>query len=193
MDTFYSLSSNDISERSKSASSLLHHIFFSNDSAEENGMEVDEMDEQSQKMFDALVKDGSYAFTRLLNGLCSGRASARQGFASCFTTFLKLSFQVVPSSMVNNDEEKCWMDYFMNNMKGDDQSVSSTSDFVRKVLLDHTSSIDCTTDRKGNSKRAKKGSEERDHMFGQLFGILAVIRSETLNVGGSKSSFEVRM
>lgn len=208
MDTFYSLSSNDPKERSVSASSLLHHVFLSSSStttsnnnnsnssssSNDEDMKVDH-DDQSQQIFDALVKDGCYALTRLLNGLCSGRASARQGYASCFSSFLKLSFQIVPESLTGSNSNKCWMEYFMEqSTDNDNEQLSMTpGGYVRKVLLDHTSVTETTTDRKGNTKKAKKGSEERDHLFGKLFGILAVIRSGTLNVDGSESSFEVRL
>ena len=76
MDTFYSLSSNDPSERSIAASSLLSYLFLSSSSAGSEDVDID-----------SIVKDGFYALTRLLKGLCSGRASARQGFASCLATF----------------------------------------------------------------------------------------------------------
>ena len=73
MDTFYSLSSNDASERNLAAASLLEHIFSF------QGKNIDDAS--------GSVKDGCYALTRLLKGLCSGRASARQGFASCLSSF----------------------------------------------------------------------------------------------------------
>ena len=186
MDTFYTLSSHDPKERNVSASSLLHHIFLSSNDVKEND------DEEAKKRLDALVKDGCYALTRLINGLCSGRASARQGYASCLSSFLKLSFQLVPSFAMG-DGKKCWMDHFMEhnteNIEGD---TMTKSEYVKKTLLDQTKLAECTKDKNGVPHNAKKGSEERDYMFGKLFGILSVVRSGTLSLDESDSSFEVR-
>lgn len=158
MDTFYSLAADDAAERSFAASSMIKHVFISYD-GEEGGI-------------DATVKDGCYALTRLMNGLCSGRASARQGFASCLASFLKMSFKLGPG----NDSDKCWMDLFMKNLG--EQSDIGPAEFVRKLLLQSTNLEAPAKGQKNVGKRSR--SEERDHRFGRLFGILAVVRSGTL-------------
>ena len=79
----------------------------------------------------------------------------------------------------------------MEHMDEAKDKSMTTCQFVRKKLIDHTSSLESSTDRKGCTKRAKKGSEERDHMFGKLFGVLAVIRSGTLATDDSTFEFEV--
>ncbi len=185
MDTFYSLSSNDNQERSVAGSSLLHHLFLSIDADLKRSDDKTDA-EKYQKRFDALIKDGCYAFTRLLNGLCSGRASARQGYASCLSSFLKLSFQLGPPKDLYPDGS-CWMEHFMQHMDESKDKNMTPLEFVRKQLLDHTSS-----QKKGHSKREKKGSEERDYVFGKLFGILAVARSGILG-GTAVTSCEVRI
>ena len=61
----------------------------------------------------------------------------------------------------------------------DDEGGSSGEDhpaeFVRKLLLTQTTPRSVL-----GQKAAKKGSEERDYIFGRLFGIMAVVRSGTL-------------
>merc|ERR1712038_1499742 len=132
MDTFYSLSSNDQRERSTAGSSLLHHLFLSIDA---DGKINDKTDgDKNQNKFDALIKDGSYALTRLLNGLCSGRASARQGYASCLASFLKLSFQLGPSKDLYPGGG-CWMEHFMRHMSKPQDENMTPLGFVRKQLL----------------------------------------------------------
>lgn len=193
MDTFYSLSSNDPSQRSIAASSLLSYLFLSSSSDGSGDGNSDDVD------IDSIVKDGFYALTRLLKGLCSGRASARQGFASCLATFLKLSFKLGPTSNTSSEAEddnskwagKCWMDCFMDHYSsstenkqeekeddGDEEELSynSSSEFVRFKMVKTTSH----SRNMSSSKRRKGGSEERDYNFGQLFGILAVVRSGIL-------------
>mmetsp|Transcript_58105 Transcript_58105/g.64957 ORF Transcript_58105/g.64957 Transcript_58105/m.64957 type:complete len:163 (+) Transcript_58105:53-541(+) len=71
LDSFYSLSSQDPNERSQAAQVLLHHCLLGPS---------------------ANSKDAAYAFRRLLNGLCSGRAAARQGNASALSSFFKDCF-----------------------------------------------------------------------------------------------------
>lgn len=154
MDTFYSLASNDATERSYAASSMIKHIFFGQANDKEG--------------IDALIKDGTYAMTRLMKGLCSGRASARQGFASCLATFLRLSFRLRPNEEEYDD---LWIDLFRNNGK----EQVEPAEFVRNQLSDSTN-----VDGGSKSMGKKSRSEERDHRFGRLFGILAVVRSGTL-------------
>ena len=55
--------------------------------------------------------------------------------------------------------------------QGDDHPA----EFVRKLLL-----VQTTPQSVRGQKAAKKGSEERDYIFGRLFGIMAVVRSGTL-------------
>lgn len=133
MDTFYGLASSSGLERATAATALVQHIVVS-----------------SSK------EDGKYAFQRLCKGLCSGRASARQGYASCLSTLIKLSLS--PESSI------CWYD--------DDQNVLV---WLREQLLHYTSPSG------HNASSPKRGGEDRDYKFGRLFGILAMIRSGTLS------------
>mmetsp|Transcript_4543 Transcript_4543/g.8755 ORF Transcript_4543/g.8755 Transcript_4543/m.8755 type:complete len:259 (-) Transcript_4543:5-781(-) len=168
MDTFYSLASNDARERSIAASSMIKHIFFEK-----------EVKNDDKEGIDALVKDGIYALTRLMKGLCSGRASARQGFASCLAMFLRLSFKLRPNKGNDDDgDDRLWIELFMKDAKGPVEA----SEFVRNQLNDNTN-IDgpsSSSDKKKKSMGKKNRSEEKDHRFGRLFGILAVVRSGTL-------------
>ncbi|CAJ1943042.1 unnamed protein product [Cylindrotheca closterium] len=139
LDSFYGLSSEDPRERSNSAKTMLHQCLLGPD---------------------ANSKDASYALRRLLNGLCSGRAAARQGNASALTSFLKASFQLDKIQGIRSE------------MEGDDPTGGTPLSFIRTKLL-------AATDPNQISGK-KKGSEERDYQFGRLFGILGVIRSGIL-------------
>lgn len=163
MDTFYQLSSDaspsSAMERSVAARDLLHHCFLTSDGVN--------------------LKDAAYALTRLMNGLCSGRAASRQGFASCLSSFLKLAYS--GSSIYDILKED---DYAAKLMEEDDTLNSAM--IVRKKLLATTVCLAEETP-SGNSGKGKnrfagkvKGMEERDHAFGRLFGILAVVRSGVL-------------
>jgi hypothetical protein len=158
MDTFYSLASNDAHERSFAAASMIRHLFFK--------------EETGQASIAETVKDGSYALTRLFNGLCSGRASARQGFASCLTSFIKVSFSKAPG----DNADKIWMDLFMDNMG--QPSEMNAADFVRNKLRECTNLEGPVKGKKSAGKKSR--AEERDNRFGRLFGILAIVRSGTL-------------
>jgi len=182
MDTFYSLSSNDQSERNYAAYSLLHHLFH-REMKGENASDESEIESN----IEVEIKDGCYAFTRLLNGLCSGRASARQGYASCLSSFLKLSFQSGP--LETDSRKKTWMDLFKSQLGGSENITAA--EFVRQQLLQCTSKSENSKDIKGVVNRGGKGSEERDYMFGKLFGILAVARSGTLAVNNVDPAFEL--
>ena len=137
MDAFYGLSSANAQERAHAAQLLLHHCLVGPD---------------------ANSKDAAYAFRRLLNGLCSGRAAARQGNASALASFLKLCFQLGKMKDIQDEIG--------------DSSSDSLLDFVREKLIK-------TTD-PGQITGKKKGHEERDYHFGRLFGILAMARSNIL-------------
>lgn len=154
MDTFYSLASNDPSERNFAASSLIQHVF-SSDSIRN----------------DVTINDGTYAFTRLLMGICSGRASARQGMASCLASFLKIAFQAGP----DDGSGRKWIVVFMEHM--DAKEKERPIEFIRKKLVEAT----CLEAPKGKTVIKKTRSDERDVQFGRLFGILAVVRSGILN------------
>jgi DNA polymerase phi len=154
MDTFYSLASNDPSERNFAASSLIHHVF----SSEEDAFEV-------------TVKDGSYAMTRLLMGMCSGRASARQGMASCLATFFRISFETGPE----DGSGRRWIHCFMEHMEAKEKESPLT--FVRRKLIESTS-LEAP---KGKTIMKKSRADERDAHFGRLFGILVIARSGILN------------
>jgi len=169
MDTFYALSSDEVYERTLAASSLLRHLFSQNNS---------EPSDDSREI--ALIEDGQYAFTRLLQGLCSGRASARQGYASCLSTFLELSFKLGPVPAKKSSPMKCWMECYMEKEDASCKSLNaklSPSEFVRNQLMKHTVE---SGDQASTVKGTRRGSEERDRKYGTLFGILAVIKSGTI-------------
>ena len=66
LDSFYGISSPDASDRAQAGRVMLHHCLTGPD---------------------ANSKDASYALRRLMNGLCSCRAAARQGNASALASF----------------------------------------------------------------------------------------------------------
>lgn len=134
LDTFYGLTSSSPVERAQSAHAMLNHCLLG-PSANSN--------------------DAAYAFRRLMNGLCSGRAAARQGYASTLTSFLKIAHQTGALKKLQED--------------GSDASILG---FLRDQLVKATDPSE--------TSGKKKGSEERDHHFGRLFGILSVIRSGIL-------------
>jgi len=184
MDTFYALSSDDGTERTFAASSLLQHIFFTK--GDDNDI-------------DSIIKDGLYAMKRLITGLCSGRGSARQGYASCLSSFLRLSFtlcpksEIIPTKTANPDSQKDkWITLFMKFASKNGKDIStegsenlrqpspsvSCGEYVRSQLLCFTTNSSSTDSNK--PKKGIKGIEERDQNFGLLFGLLAVIRSGIL-------------
>jgi DNA polymerase phi len=163
LDSFYGLSSDDPRERAVAGQALLHY---------------------SVTGPDANVQDASYTFKRLLNGLCSGRAAARQGNASALTAFLKLGYAAVEDDDDDDEHDggdcgslllKIQKDELAKEQEKDGRSkeLVSTLQYVRRRLINATDSTEGGTTR-------RKGSEERDHQFGRLFGILAVIRSGIL-------------
>ena len=144
LDSFYSLSSQDPNERSQAARVLLHHCLLGSS---------------------ANTKDAAYAFRRLLNGLCSGRAAARQGNASALASFLKIAFRLGKMEEIKTDS-------LANDSTQGLSNGSSILKYIRDRLLSATDPH--------LSTGKKKRSEERDYQFGRLFGILAVVRSNIL-------------
>ena len=151
MDSFYGLSSNDPKQRAQSSQVLLHYCLIGPN---------------------ANTKDASYTFKRLLNGVCSGRACARQGYASTLSSFLKLTIKC------NNGQ--FMKDIIQHDKKDGDDEVNTSSllRYVRQRLIAATDPSSHTTGTGGRKK--KKGSEERDYQFGRLFGILGMVRSGIL-------------
>ena len=143
LDTFYGLASASPTERAQSAHAMLHHCLL---------------------VPSANTKDAAYAFRRLLNGLCSGRAAARQGYASAFSSFLKIAFSTGALKEIQGD------------MAQDESSKESLLMFVRNQLLKTTDPGQAQSGKFGKTK----GSEERDYQFGRLFGILSIVRSGIL-------------
>lgn len=179
MDTFYQLSSEDSPrDRSVAARDLIRHCFFSG-----NGST------------DAINhKDAAYALTRLMNGLCTGRAASRQGFASCLSTFLRVVYSPPfnrNSGSALNDILK--EDAYAQSLKEKKDSGSDDLDsamIMRKKLLSTTEFIHSggKDSRKNKFGKKMKGMEERDHAFGRLFGILAIVRSGILGLDTFPSS-----
>lgn len=136
LDTFYGLSSPNSDERAESVRQMLRCCLIG---SERN------------------TKDASYAMKRLMNGLCSGRAAARQGCASALASFLKISFQNKLLQEIQATEGT------------DEERNLSILAFVRHRLIQHTTI--------GPSQGRRKGSEDRDFQFGLLFGVLSIVRS----------------
>ena len=162
LDTFYALSAENANERAVAAHCLIRHCFPAGSPVQ--------------------AKDAAYALRRLLSGLCSGRAGARQGYASALSSFLKVAFatsgggglpsiHVIQKEMNKADQGDDDDDDAMDDEGGEDHPA----EFVRKLLLTQTTPRSVL-----GQKAAKKGSEERDYIFGRLFGIMAVVRSGTL-------------
>ena len=165
LDTFYALSAENANERAVAAHCLIRHCFPADSPVQ--------------------AKDAAYALRRLLSGLCSGRAGARQGYASALSSFLKVAFATsggggLPSiHVIQKEMNKADQGDDDDDDAMDDEGGSSGEDhpaeFVRKLLLTQTTPRSVL-----GQKAAKKGSEERDYIFGRLFGIMAVVRSGTL-------------
>jgi hypothetical protein len=80
LDTFWSLAEEDEGIRAKAGFDLVHHCFpFAATKGGDANVPVD-------------LKDAAYALRRLLKGVCSGRAAARQGFASALSSFLVAAY-----------------------------------------------------------------------------------------------------
>jgi hypothetical protein len=188
MDTFFQLSSEESStDRSIAARDLIQHCLLNN----EHGVNH---------------KDAAYALTRLMNGMCTGRAASRQGFASCLSSFLRVVYSLSSSEDVEGDSGSTPLDRILkeDNTSMDDAASYNSAMFIRHKLLLSTqfiaseSSGDIIGSKGGGPKGTKKknygskmkDSEKRDHSFGRLFGILAVIRSGILALDGFPS--EVR-
>ena len=169
LDTFYALSAESANERTAAAHCLIRRCFPG------DGAPVQ-------------TKDAAYALRRLLSGLCSGRAGARQGYASALSSFLRIAFAPstssdgdLPINLIQKELKKAGQDDgddAMDNSDEDDDSAQGDehpAEFVRKLLL-----VQTTPQSVRGQKAAKKGSEERDYIFGRLFGIMAVVRSGTI-------------
>lgn len=139
LDTFYGLSSADARERAAAAKDMIQYCLL--------GPEAN-------------ISDASYALRRLLNGLCSGRAAARQGNASALAMFVKLAVQQGKLQSIQRETLK------------EGESELSDLAFIRHRLLVSTEP--------GDTQGRRKGSEQRDYKFGRLFGILGIVRSGVL-------------
>ena len=179
MDTFYQLSSEDSPTiRSIAARDLIQHCF---PSRKKDGSDNDD---------DVNCKDAAYAITRLMNGLCTGRAASRQGFASCLTSFMKVGYPYL-NEIMKEDTSTAATD------SSDDDTNSAA--IVRNKLLATTDFLTPPSEDKGSSNKKNrfgggmKGIEARDHAFGRLFGILAIVRSGVLSQSDfpSKVSYNI--
>jgi DNA polymerase phi len=162
LDSFYGIASLDSSERAASARVMIHHCLLAKSS---NAVD-----------FSGQMKDASYALRRLLNGLCSGRAAARQGNAAALSSFLKVAASLDLIKAIRAE----WFSSSKN--KFDDKSLRESafqSDlaFVRYALMTVT---EPTANESGHGGRSRKASEERDLRFGRLFGVSAIARSGIL-------------
>lgn len=173
LETFWGLADERPEVRVKAAQSLLVHCFqFQSKSNKDKNNENQALDEdEEEKSKGVAIVDCAYALRRLLDGLNSGRASARQGFASCLSSFLRLAFVKDAFSQIRAQMEA--------DAKAED---IEDCEFLRKDLQERTKSA--KDPRK--SKQRKKGSEERDGAFGRLFGILAISRSGILSIASTE-------
>ena len=177
MDTFYLLSSEESStQRAIAARDLINYCFPppppSKDSKD---------DEQVN------YKDAAYALTRLFNGLCTGRAASRQGFASCLSSFIRVSYPHLKDVLKEDTTTAT-----ANNNQSSSSNEEHPAMIIRKKLLSTTDFLTPSDQdaKGGGGKKNKfggttgkmKGMEERDHVFGRLFGILAIVRSGTLSM-----------
>ena len=164
LDTFYALSS-DASprERSVAARCLLGHVF---PEGEGEGM--------------VRPGDARYALRRLMDGLCSGRAGARQGYASCLASFLRLAEErdALGALEIDGAEEKAGASTV--------EEKRHSAEYIRSELIRRTSAASASAedDYGGGGGGKRRGSEERDLRFGRLFGVLAVAKSGTLTGEG---------
>lgn len=174
MDTFYLLSSEESStQRAIAARDLINYCFPPPLAKDSND------DEQVN------YKDAAYALTRLFNGLCTGRAASRQGFASCLSSFIRVSYPHLKDVL----KEDTSTTTTANNDQSNDEHPAM---IIRKKLLSTTDFLTPSDQdaKGGGGKKNKfggttgkmKGMEERDHVFGRLFGILAIVRSGTLSM-----------
>ncbi|GMI54555.1 hypothetical protein ScalyP_jg2663, partial [Parmales sp. scaly parma] len=141
LDAFWKLASDDPSVRSDAAITLIEHCFPTSSSSPSTMGDDDDDDNDSSSNDAAITKDREYALKRLMKGLCSGRGSARQGFASALQSFITAS---LPTN-------------------------TYTSSSLHTALISHTLST--------TQNSSSKGTEERDALFGTLFGLLAIARS----------------
>ena len=153
LDAFYGLASLDGRERTRAGQVILHHSLLG-----------------SQR---ANVSDAAYALKRLLNGLCSGRAAAREGCASTLTLFLQVAQTLGFLTKIQQQERSA-----ENNNNNKEEGVLV---YLRRRLL-QASSVDVVEPGKGGRGGGgrKKDSEIKDHNWGRLFGILALVRSGIL-------------
>jgi hypothetical protein len=138
-----------------------------------------------------------------MNGMCTGRAASRQGFASCLSSFLRVVYSLSSSEDVEGDSGSTPLDRILkeDNTSLDDAASYNSAMFIRHKLLLSTQFIASESSgdiigskgggQKGSTKKnygsKMKDSEKRDHSFGRLFGILAVIRSGILALDGFPS------
>ena len=144
-DAFYGLASDDARERSRAGQVILYQSLVAPQVAN--------------------VSDATYALKRLLNGLCSGRASARQGNASTLASFLKVAKTHGYLTRIQQQQEQ-------------DGNLALSAYIRKRVIL--ASSIVMDEEGKGRGGGRKKASEIKDHKHGRLFGILAIVRSGIL-------------
>ena len=182
LDTFFQLSSEESpTDRSVAARDLIQHCLLN-----EQGVNH---------------KDAAYALTRLMNGMCTGRAASRQGFASCLSSFLRVVYSLTSSEDTEGDSGGTPLDRILKEDASLDGTSHNSAMFIRHKLLSSTqfvaseSSGDIVGSKGGGQKGTKKNnygskmkdSEKRDHSFGRLFGILAVVRSGILALDGFPS------
>lgn len=150
LDCFWSLAEEEPSVRARAGHDLVIHCFSSNGST-------------------LNVKDASYTLRRLLDGLSSGRACARQGFSSCLTLFLHIAYF--------NDKSDA-LELILKELTEDAASYTSIHHRLRLMLLKSTTATAAAAN--GTNNIRGKPSEERDCAFGRLFGISAILRSAIL-------------
>ena len=210
MDSFYGISSADVRERTMAAQVLIHHCLLSKSTTTSTSTTTGTVtttttanDDTANEHDDvpgehgtasAQIKDAAYALRRLMNGLCSGRAAARQGNAATLASFLQVA---VVTTHQMQDIRREW--YRQLNTTTTTTTTSpdyrneeseleiSHLSFIRDALISVTEPnhrMTPKTTKSGGGPRSRtpatSTTEERDSKLGRLFGITAVIRSGIL-------------
>jgi len=97
--------------------------------------------------------DALYTLGRLLKGLNSSRESSREGFSSCLTMFLKIAFSTLS-------------EVELKELLNQDDNKNIHEVIFEMYMKETTMSKGC-----GN---------ERDYIYGRIFGFYAIVRSDML-------------
>ena len=189
LDSFYGISSSDVRERTMAAQVLIQHCLISSSSSKlklklksTDSSENNNDDDDERSMLSAQRTDAAYALRRLMNGLCSGRAAARQGNAATLASFIKVAISLSRMAGIRHE----WAKNDTDNQEPTVSPPPSDLAFLRDALLSVTEPNNKPGGAGGkhrgggNSRTMPQSSEERDYKLGRLFGLTAMIRSGVL-------------